>query len=325
MCGIFGCPNITPSVQRMLPFLGMAMQTRGKDAWGASNGEVVLKHVGELVESWHESRAEIEQWTAGIFHTRGASHGSAKKLENAHPFEYTRADGDRVIGIHNGCLSNHAQLDTKYNRQCEVDSMHLWMHRAEGKDWSDIEGWGNIAWWERDKHGRRIINLARFNSDNLHVTQLQEGEIIFCSELPAIRTIAKMMGNPIKSTWQLDEYYHYWCAPNNAGVMTLWRSEKRLPFPEPYSAALWEENGYGFTGGNPASRRYVNPRIPLRPTGVWAELDSLCVKCGSTRVNSKKELLCLGCLSEMISDFLRWKDTPAHNPTVTGANNGTVN
>jgi asparagine synthetase B (glutamine-hydrolysing) len=283
----------------MLPFLGLAMQSRGRDAWGASNGDSVIKRVGELAESWHESREEIEMWTAGIFHTRGASSGSAKKLENAHPFEYARADGDRIIGIHNGCLSNHVELDRKYNRNCDVDSMHLWMHRAEGKEWSDIEGWGNLAWWETDSRGRRLINLARFHSDALHVAQLAQGEIIFCSELPAIRTISKMLGNPIKTTWVLDEYHHYWCAPSAEGAMTLWRSEKRLPFPERYFNAVSVNYGSGFMD-NPASRRN-----PIKP---WADLDGLCAKCGISRINSKKDLLCVGCFGEMTTEFLRWKD-----------------
>lgn len=307
----------------MLPFLGLAMQTRGRDAWGASNGQVVLKHVGELTESWHEDRDRINTWDAGIFHTRGASFGSGKVLANAHPFEYIRADGDRVIGIHNGAITNHHELDTKYKRHCEVDSMHLWMHRAEGKPWSDIEGWGNLAWWEMDDRGRRLISLARFNSDNLAVARLEQGEMVFCSELGAIRTIARMMGNPVQGSWVLDEHHRYYFHDNDQGVMTLWRDEQRLPFPDPYSAAAWEEYGCGYTGGgNLARKRYQQG--PVHPP--MSGLDGLCAKCGDTRVASKAQVLCQACLGEMTTEFLKWKEPAPFNVVpVAGASNGSVN
>lgn len=327
MCGIFGSPNITPSVQRMLPFLGIAMQTRGRDAWGASNGDEILKFVGELTDTWGEASLQVENWKAGIFHTRGASHGSAKVLANAHPFEYRRADGDRIIGIHNGVISNHNELDRKYQRHCAVDSMHLWMSRAEGKAWDDMEGWGNLAWWETDDRGRRLINLARFNTDALHVVKLQGGEMLFASEIQPLRMIAKMHNNPVVGQYVLDEYYHYWLAPKANGEMTIWRSENRLPFPVPYSSAL-ENYGLGIsaavTGPQWQESRNTSRALPLNPT-LKGDLDGWCAKCGNTRLNSKESLMCMSCTSELIGDFLRWKNISNRIHIVPTAGVGNVN
>lgn len=299
-------------MQKMLPFIGIAMQSRGRDAWGCSNGTDVLRYTGELTDTWGDAREAIETWKAGIFHTRGASCGDRNKVENAHPFSYPRADGDMIIGIHNGIISNHTELDKKYKRNCDVDSMHIWMHRAEGRDWDDLEGWGNLAWWETSPKGNRCINLARFHSENLHVVQLVGGEFAFASELAPLRMVAKMLGNPVRGSWVLDEYHHYWFANDKDGKMTIWRSEKRLPFRERYSSAsdstMWDGYGVGFVNAGGPRRG-----TPTRPP-VWGNLDGHCGKCGNTRINTKDNLLCTGCLGLLMTEFLSTKDSRVITP-----------
>lgn len=295
MCGIFGAPEIDDSIRAMLPFLGIAMQVRGRDAWGASNGSEIIKHVGELTDTWIDERDKINQWTSGIFHTRGASTGSAKILNNAHPFCYDTPDGDKIIGIHNGAITNHIELDHKYNRNCSVDSMHLWMHRAEGKPWNDIEGWGNLAWWERDNQRRQVLNFARFNSNSLYVCRLKSGHFVFASEAQPIVIAARMCGDPVETTYVLDEYRHYWLAPDDRGVMALWRSENSLPFPRPYTSSV-QNSGL-------SSTEHVTHIIYPRPS----TLDGYCCKCTTVRVNTKTSLMCLSCFHEIVSKYYDWK------------------
>ena len=312
MCGIFGAPVIDDSVRLMLPFLGIAMQSRGRDAWGASNGDEIIKHTGELTETWKDERDKINQWRSGIFHTRGASVGSAKVLNNAHPFAYDDKNGNKVIGIHNGCISNHTELDKKYNRDCSVDSMHIWMHLAEGKPWDDIEGWGNLAWWETGPTTGRVINLARFNSDNLAVAKLQGGQFVFASEMSPIRLAASMCGNPVVDVFHLDEYRQYWFAPNENREMTLWRSEHSLPFKKPVTSAPWES--YMSSTSHERRNYGVNRNINL--------LDGYCAKCSTVRVNTKNSLLCLSCFNEMLTSFFQWRFPASRTPQ---DNSGGVN
>lgn len=277
----------------MLPYLGMVMQSRGRDAWGCSDGQTVLRYTGELIDTWDKSFQTTKDWSQGIFHTRGASCGEKGKVENAHPFSYQKEDGSWIIGIHNGCLHNHDALNRKYSRSCEVDSMHIWMHLAEGKPWSDIEGWGNLAWWETTPKFGQVLHLTRFNSNNLDVAQLEQGEWVFASEMAPIRTIAKLFGNPVKAFYTLDEQHPYWFAPNDTGAITMWRGEQRFPFGPRFSqlVAIPYQGEYGYCG-----------RGPVRPS-LKNDLDSYCLKCGNTKVSSKTHVLCIGCFNDLVSQF----------------------
>lgn len=308
---------MTESVAKMLPIIGIEMEGRGRDAWGASNGEDVVRHIGPLTESWYKSDDEFRSWKAGIFHTRGASHGSPKKLENAHPFTFEKTDGSKVIGIHNGIVSNHTELDSKYGRNFEVDSMHLWAHRAHGLPWIDIEGWGNLAWWETTKNeddGKMYndLHLLRFNNSSLELFRLQDGEFIFASTQAPIRVAAKMMGNPIERYWHLDEYTEYFLRPVD-GKVHLWKGEK-IPFVQP--TICHGGRNYIRTNGGNCSVVYSGPtnRLPGVPVGPantpgyvsgsatvasWGD----CIKCAFARLDQSKALLCDCCLHSFIGDF----------------------
>jgi hypothetical protein len=304
MCGIFGSPTITPTVRAMLPYLGIAMQTRGRDAWGASDGGLVLKHKGPLTDSWGMDRELVNTWGSGIFHTRGASHGTPKEEENAHPFAYPKQDGTSVIGIHNGLVSNHDSLAKKYGRQCAVDSQHLWMHRASDLPWSDIQGWGNLAWWETTPEGERRINLCRFNTDNLKVARLEGGEFVFASETQPISTMASMLGNPVKHWVNIDEYYHYWFRPSQDGRMDLWRGHK-LEFGKVPVVVNTSNSVVPFIGHHPGPGR-----------GSYTQ-KAYCYGCNTVRVQGDEDVLCFSCLRSFMQQYLAvgtddsmWNDMP---------------
>jgi Glutamine amidotransferase domain len=129
---------------------------RGGDSWGVcsvNDKEVnVSRGLGQLANHAHEV-ADHRNFFA---HTRYATHGK-KTVENAHPFEI----GD-IVGAHNGVISNHQELCRKYEREFDVDSMHLFAHLAERKSFEEIEGYGAIEWIRRDDPTR--INLCRISS-----------------------------------------------------------------------------------------------------------------------------------------------------------------
>lgn len=210
MCGIFGSPVFTPQVRELLPFLALSMEARGSHAWGGTNGDEIIRHLGPISNSWASERERVRSWTGGIFHTRTASQGASGVLDNAHPFSFTKADGTRVIGIHNGCLSNHTQLNSTHGRSFSVDSMHLWAHRAAGLPWTDINGYANVAWYEtREGEVAPELFLAKVNSTYLHCIRTEDGGLVFASTQGALVEATNITGVPITTTYSLDEHQVY--------------------------------------------------------------------------------------------------------------------
>ena len=146
MCGIYGYSfpedGILSEGQRAVLAFVLADEndSRGKDSAG-----FVRLDAGELeVRRVLGRAAPHAHWLSGtrtaFGHTRYATHGR-KIIENAHPF----AVGD-VLGAHNGIIYNCEDLNAKYGREYEVDSVHLFAHLADGLPFDDVEGYGSIEW-----------------------------------------------------------------------------------------------------------------------------------------------------------------------------------
>lgn len=177
MCGVFGFSKLTSRTRYMVPFLAYAMETRGNDSWGGSDGEEVIKKVGPISEGFMFPR----QWKQAIFHTRAATVGAVSE-RNAHPFVVPRADKAPIIGIHNGGVWNWEQLNGKYKRDCQVDSEHIFWQIAAGLPLGELNGRGTIAWFEEYKDYGRQINLTRWSFGDLEVVDMgKEDGIAFCS------------------------------------------------------------------------------------------------------------------------------------------------
>ena len=217
MCGIFGFSRLTDVTRRMAPLLAMEMESRGKDSWGATaGGPDVFKHLGPITKSWHtfaSSQEFLSTWPRAIFHTRAASTG-AVTLENQHPFQI-ECKGVTYIGIHNGIITNHEELNKKHKRSFECDSPHIFMAIAGFSPPREICGYGNIAWYTRKPNENPELHLLRFNGDNLNVARLTSGEIVFCSNKDCITKAANMAGSDIKNFCTIDPEHQY-----NIGVGT---------------------------------------------------------------------------------------------------------
>ncbi len=138
--------------------MAVANDTRGGDSWGFWNTDHLMKGLGDI------SNVAVKTVKSQVVmaHTRKATTG-ATTVPNAHPF----AIGD-IIGAHNGMISNHTELNTKYNRNYEVDSMHLFGHLAEGKTFEDIYGYGAIEFIRKNESRSRIY-LCKLSGGDLTV------------------------------------------------------------------------------------------------------------------------------------------------------------
>lgn len=338
MCGILGSPRITPDVRSMLPFVALEMQSRGTHAWGASNGHEVLRHLGPLVKTWHSEQARMADWTSAIIHTRAASVGSPDLIENAHPFVETRDDGTQVIGIHNGGIHNHSELNTKHGRQCAVDSMHLWKHRAADLSWEELRGSAAVGWYETPPAlpdgtlAPPAQRIARMNSQSLHCVEVGDGGVIWASTASALLSAALMVGSEIKRNWAIEEDLIYVFDQETGELL---RSEERCPFGRvpvttytPATAASgghWDGRmwtGHGYTSGvDRTTDRRLYQVGDTGVVGVGGEQRALapaaggetvrgidvCWQCRGALARPLSDLLCLSCFTRCIKDYKEHK------------------
>ena len=111
MCGIVGVVGNTNATDILIQGLEK-LEYRGYDSAGvflASEGKSQLvKAVGRIAEL--SSKAEGVEGTAGIGHTRWATHG--KPIEdNAHPH---RSETGRFVLVHNGVIENYLEIKEEY-------------------------------------------------------------------------------------------------------------------------------------------------------------------------------------------------------------------
>ena len=111
MCGIVGVVGNTNATDILIQGLEK-LEYRGYDSAGvflASEGKSqLIKAVGRIAEL--SSKAEGVEGTAGIGHTRWATHGKPTE-DNAHPH---RSETGRFVLVHNGVIENYLEIKEEY-------------------------------------------------------------------------------------------------------------------------------------------------------------------------------------------------------------------
>ena len=229
MCGILGFSDRNPTTLAMMPALAIGMATRGRDSWGVTNGYEVHKEARSILDGY----VDLELSGPQTFHTRGASVGAVTEA-NAHPFEHTAPSGLKVIGVHNGHINNHTDLNTKYHRTFQVDSQHIFAHIAERRDLGEIDGWGTIVWWEH--HPGEALPRGPFFSGwrnvNLAVCKLSTGDVVWASAKTPIEVGVRFAGVEITKTYNIEPKKKYMLARLPEGDWALLTTKGVLAWAE---------------------------------------------------------------------------------------------
>lgn len=307
MCGIFGFSRITDVTRRMAPILALAMEDRGRDSWGATNGTEVIKHLGPIHRTWSQEVDAWAGWEQGIFHTRAASTG-AVSIPNQHPF-IVEKDGQAIIGIHNGIVTNHEILNKKHNRNFDCDSPHIFMAIAGFSPTNEIMGYGNLAWFERtETDPTPRLFLARFNGDNLFVAQLDGGEVVFCSLKDPLEKAAMVAGSKVRTLYATDGdlLYSVHACEDNPAMDGLFRIR-----PMPFGSRAYPNNSPNLShigDGTHHHSRYgtYTPELLIDQLGAEDRAQDICLTPSCVRrviPNRRKALVCESCLDKIIKEM----------------------
>lgn len=222
MCGIYGWQmakgqTLTTYQQTILAItLAEEMETRGRDSFGGalwhSHDQLeptVIKALGKITTKGQELLEQSTTAVQAIVHTRLATVG-AISIDNCHPFDISG-----TIGVHNGSVHNYRELNKKYDRDFQVDSMHLIAHIAEGKDTAELDAQGATAFAQRADQCSRIW-YGRSPSGSLEVAKLtRPGDpkttvmTIFASTAFAVSRAAERLGMDYTSVLVTPERFFY--------------------------------------------------------------------------------------------------------------------
>ena len=196
MCGIVGVVGNTNATDILIQGLEK-LEYRGYDSAGvflASEGKSQLvKAVGRIAEL--STKAEGVGGTAGIGHTRWATHGKPTE-DNAHPH---RSETGRFVLVHNGVIENYLEIKEEYlaghhfNGQTDTEiAAHLIGKFAEEDGLSTLEAFkkalhiirGAYAFALMDAEDPSTIYVAKNKSPLL--IGLGDGYNMVCSDAMAM-------------------------------------------------------------------------------------------------------------------------------------------
>jgi Glutamine amidotransferase domain len=200
-----------------------------------------------------------------ILHTRFATQGDVKFDRNNHPIRSAGTRGRRVIGVHNGMVSNDGYLFKKFDlpKNAEVDSEVIMSMLAEwGDDWERIgdEMVASYAVAYLREDVPHVVHLARGSDSPLVLMQNSHG-LFFASTENALVRAAKVVGGPDIGYLHVEEGRFLTVQDGKAGPVTTFE-------PEPYRGRAWSSSSYtGFSSGSWATH------VWNRETKTWDRQD----------------------------------------------------
>jgi hypothetical protein len=203
MCGLFGWFTDGRVDKRQLAYahtlLAIQNDGRGGESWGYYNGEKIVRGLGRMAPHvFDHPLGNIH-----IAHTRLATTG-AVKAENSHPFEFPEL---KIIGAHNGMVYNHADLNKDLDRQCEVDSQHIFLHLGEGRNLREIEAYGAVT-YQHDG----LLKFGRFQGGELTAAKV-DGGVFWSSREDHLMSALKAVGLTVTLKFRLKEGQGYTVTP----------------------------------------------------------------------------------------------------------------
>lgn len=262
MCGIIGFTRIDDDTAKLLPFLAWAMEDRGGQAWGMSNGVEIHKDLGPISGDWERVCAIATEWWGQplMVHTRAASVGDVKQA-NAHPWAFEKGTGKvvepsaaAIIGCHNGTLTNWWELNRIHDRHFAVDSQHCFANIAANLPTREIQGTGVLLWFEDGE-----MRCLRFFSTALAVFKLKNGTTVMCSEEDSIRRACWMTGVEYSCYYKLEPHTEY-ILRQNSGAHT----GREMKFGE----GDWRQRGWT-TGGSTSTTSSSAGRFSRSTDTCW--------------------------------------------------------
>ena len=133
--------------------------------------------------------SDVENCPITVGHVRAATAGKIT-VDNAHPFVAERADGSRVVGVHNGTISNWKTFAD--HKDYEVDSE--WALNQIAKDGVDafekFNGSFCFVWWDEAQPDKMF--MARNDERPLHFLKTTAKDtILFGSEAGMVTWLAE--------------------------------------------------------------------------------------------------------------------------------------
>lgn len=245
MCGLFGWNFRRKSRleigkrECLAQVLAIANSLRGDKSWGyyafSKNGSHIKREVGDICET--PDLGQFGRLPLFMGHTRWPTMGKVTE-KNAHPFTI-----GNITLAHNGTIANSDELDQKHGRSVTVDSQHLAHHLNDGKDFSDIKGYGAITWMHKDKPDR--VYLCRMRNGSLSVYGLKNGfqdqvGIAWSSDSDHLRGAIGASRIDAYPYQQLEEGRIYYT--ENGKLFESGKDEKKLELAAPYTTTY---EGYG--------------------------------------------------------------------------------